>query len=58
MNDGLRVARRLENRSERFELAANFVRVGQIAVVCDRDGAVRVVDRDGLRVLQMIAAGR
>ncbi len=53
----LRVARRLENRSLEDQPIAQFLRVDQVAVVTDGDLAVRAVDQDRLRVLEAAFAG-
>jgi hypothetical protein len=56
VNDHLGVARRREDAALSLELAADQRGVREVAVVADRDRAMRVVDRDRLRVAQMAAA--
>ena len=58
VQDDLGVAARLEDRALPHELVAQLARVDEVAVVADRDLAVRAVDQDRLRVEQLALAGR
>ncbi len=51
VGDDLRVGRGLELAAVRFELRAQQVGVDDVAVVAQRDDAVRAFDDEGLRVL-------
>ena len=57
MQDDLGVAAGLEDRAAADELVAQLARVDQVAVVGDGDLAVRAVDQDRLRVLELALAG-
>ena len=57
VQDDLGVAVRLEDRSLPHEVVAQLARVDEVAVVAERDLAVRAVDQDRLRVEQLALAG-
>ena len=52
MHDHFGVARGLKNRAAMFEPPAHFERVGQVAVVAERDFALIAIDHHRLRVHQ------
>jgi len=53
------VAAGLENCTAGFQIAAEFLRVGDVTVVCDGDQALAARDREGLRVqYDGVAGGR
>ena len=56
VDEHLGVAVALEDRAARLELGAELLGVGEVAVVADGERAARVVDGDGLRVLDVRAA--
>ena len=58
VHDHFRVARRLENGAAMLEAAALLERIGQVAVVPQRELALVAVDHDRLPVKQRIVAGR
>ena len=58
VDEHLGVGVALEDRAARLELGAELFGVREVAVVADRERAARVVDGDGLRVLDVRAAGR
>ena len=57
VEDDLGVAVRLEDRALLDEIVAQLVRVDDVAVVAERDLAVRAVDQDRLGVQQLALAG-
>src|SRR5277367_5588297 len=58
MHDHLGVARRLKNRPAMFQLFAQLDRVGQVAVVSQRDFSLVAVNHHRLRVRQHVVARR
>ncbi len=58
VDDGLGVGGALEDRAARLEALAQLGVVGEVAVVGDGDRAARVVDGEGLHVLEVRAARR
>ncbi len=58
VHEHLGVGVALEDRPARLELGPQLFGVRQVAVVADGERAARVVDRDGLGVLDVRAAGR
>src|SRR5713226_5708462 len=57
MNYQLAVRRRLENRTVRFELLAQFLEIDEVAVMRERKSAARVLDHERLAVLESRRTG-
>src|SRR5216683_2217968 len=57
MNYQLAVRRRLENRTTRFELLAQFLEVDEVAVMRERKSAACVLDHERLAVLEIRRTG-
>ncbi len=58
VHDRFGVARALEDRAFRLEIAAQRIVVREVAIVSEGDRSARVVDRERLRVLEVRAARR
>ena len=57
VDDGLRVGCRLENGSLAHQSVAHLDRIGQIAVVGDRQATLVGLDEDGLHIAEQCSAG-